>query len=324
MLTLVTGATGFIGRRLIAEISPQERACRLLSRTPIDGPYECVVGTLSDKAALVRACANVASVFHCAGYAHAHSANATNLHWQVNFQGTKNLIAAAGEAGVQRFVLLSSVKAMGDPGTACIDEKFSAPPTTTYGMAKRKAEEIVLEAGNKYDMHVVNLRLSLVYGAGGRGNLEKMGQLVRRGMFPPLPETGNKRSLVHVDDVVAAMQRVEQDFRASGRTYIVTSSEAPSGRQIYDAMRTVLGMPQVHWSVPELCLRLTGRCADIGTHLLPGPLPLNSQAINRLLDSAWYSAEKLESELGWRSRVSLLKGLAEMFSGGNECYPYYK
>lgn len=55
-------------------------------------------------------------------------------------------------------------------------------------------------------MHVVNLRLAMVYGAGGRGNLERMARLIRCGLFPPLPETGNHRSLVHVDDVVSVMR----------------------------------------------------------------------------------------------------------------------
>ena len=70
----------------------------------------------------------------------------------------------------------------------------------------------MLEAGRRHGMHVVNLRLAMVYGAGGRGNLERMGRLVRRGLFPPLPETGNRRSLIHVDDVVDVMR-----FDADGR-----------------------------------------------------------------------------------------------------------
>ena len=109
---------------------------------------------------------------------------------------------------------------------------FPGSPETAYGQAKRAAEAAVLDAGQRHGMHVVNLRLAMVYGAGGRGNLERMGRLVRRGLFPPLPETGNHRSLVHVDDVVAAMRLVAADEQANGRTYIVASPEAPSGRAL--------------------------------------------------------------------------------------------
>ena len=171
----------------------------------------------------------------------------------------------------------------------------------------------MLEAGERYGMHVVNLRLAMVYGSGGRGNLERMGRLVQRGLFPPLPETGNHRSLVHVDDVVAAMRLVAEDDRANGRTYIVAAPEAPSGRQLYDALRAVLGMPRCSWSVPESALRLAGRVGDGLEALARRRLPLDSEALDRLLDSAWYSPARIERELGWRAKVSLADGLREMF-----------
>ena len=129
--------------------------------------------------ALTAACAGVETVFHCAGYAHAFSALSGDdaaRHREINFEGTRNLVEAAGQAGVKRFVFLSSVKAMAEPGAACADEDFPGEPATAYGQAKRAAEAAVLEAGRRYGMHVVNLRLAMVYGAGGRGNLERMGQ----------------------------------------------------------------------------------------------------------------------------------------------------
>ena len=147
----------------------------------------------------------------------------------------------------------------------------------------------MLEAGRRYGMHVVNLRLAMVYGSGGRGNLERMGRLVQRGLFPPLPETGNHRSLVHVDDVVAAMRLVAEDDRANGRTYIVAAPEAPSGRELFDALREVLGMPPFTWAVPASALRLAGRVGDGLEAITRRRLPLDSEALERLLGSAWYS-----------------------------------
>jgi nucleoside-diphosphate-sugar epimerase len=234
-------------------------------------------------------------------------------HWRVNFEGTRNLVEAAGQAGVKRFVFLSSVKAMAEPGDVCADENFPGAPNTAYGKAKRAAEGVVSEAGERYAMHVVNLRLAMVYGAGGRGNLERMGRLVRKRVFPPLPETGNHRSLVHVDDVVAAMRRVAEDNRANGRTYIVAAPEAPSGRQLYDALREALGMPRLRWAVPESALRLAGRVGDALEAVTRRRLPLDSEALERLLGSAWYAPARIERELGWRAQVSLADGLREMF-----------
>lgn len=302
---LVTGASGFIGHRLLR---PGDRA---LMREAGSIP-NAVVGDLLDFESLAAACNGIETVFHCAGYAHAFASSDPDLHWRINFEGTRNLLKAAGEAGVKCFVFLSSVKAMAEPGDQCVDEDWPGEPLTPYGKAKRAAEEAVLEAGAKYSMHVVNLRLAMVYGRGGRGNLERMARGIRAGWFPPLPETGNKRSLVHVDDVVATMRLVADSPAANGRTYIVADSRAYSGREIYNAIRAVLRAPTLSWSVPAGLLRAGGALGDVLGAVLRRPLPMNSEAVDRLLGSACYSPARIERELGWRARVGLEAGLREM------------
>ncbi len=309
MTKLITGASGFIGSRLASVRD------RLFVRKGSSVAGE-VIGDLLDSRTVRLACEGIDTVFHCAGYAHSFSALNKEIavrHWTINFEGTRNLVEAAGKAGVKRFVFLSSVKAMAEPGAICADENWPGEPLTAYGQAKRAAEVAVLAAGERYDMHVVNLRLAMVYGSGGRGNLERMGRLVRRGLFPPLPETGNHRSLVHVDDVVAAMRLVADDDRANGRTYIVAAQEAPSGRELYDALRNAFGMERCTWAVLESALRRAARIGDGLEAVLRRRLPLDSEALERLLGSAWYSSARIERELGWRARISLVEGLREMF-----------
>lgn len=315
-MNLVSGASGFIGARLSCALREEGLMLRGLARHPLTGDVECVQGDLSDPAALLAACAGVESVFHCAGYAHAFtslSGDDSAKHWEVNFEGTRHLVEAAGHAGVKRFVFLSSVKAMVEPGESCIDEDFPGKPESAYGQSKLAAEQAVLAAGKRYGMHVVNLRLAMVYGKGGRGNLERMGRLVNRGLFPPLPETGNHRSLVHVDDVVSAIRLVAVDDRANQRTYIVAGREAPSGRALYDALRQVQGLPPCRWSVPVAGLGVVARMGDGLENFLGYRLPLDREVVNRLLGSAWYSPARIERELGWKAQVSLLEGLSEMF-----------
>lgn len=313
-MDLITGATGFIGQHLWGALRAGGRECRVVVRKPV-ATENSVVADLADKNALTAACSGVERVFHCAGYAHAFSscsADDADQHWRINFEGAQNLVEAAGQAGVRRFVFLSSVKAMAEPGVICADEDFLGAPETAYGRAKGAAEEAVLAAGRRYGMHVVNLRLAMVYGAGGRGNLERMGRLVKRRIFPPLPETGNHRSLVHVDDVVSAIQLVADNDRAASKTYIVASQEAPSGRALFDALRAAQGLPACLWSVPAPMLRAAARLGDGLEALLRHRLPLDSEVLERLLGSAWYSPARIEQELGWRAEVSLANGLIEM------------
>lgn len=277
-----------------------------------------VVGDLLVPVSLAKACAGVGTVFHCAGYAHALSSSDPNEHWHSNFEGTTNLLKASATAGVNKFIFLSSVKAMAEPGDECVDEDWSGVPVTPYGKAKRAAEEAVLEAGIRYGMHVVNLRLAMVYGRGGRGNLERMARGIQRGYFPPLPETRNRRSLVHVDDVVAAMRLVAEKPEANGRTYIVADPQPYSGREIYDAIRLALAQdavppaPTFQWRVPAELLRAGGAVGDLLGGLLRRQLPLNSEVVDRLLGSAWYSPARIERELGWHAEIGLSDGLREM------------
>ena len=310
-MDLISGGSGFIGARLHRQLLAVGRECRLLSCRP-DASGRTV---LTDPAALSVACAGVDRLFHCAGHAHAfssRSAEDTARHWQVNFDGTRNLVEAAGQAGVRKFVFLSSVKAMAEPGEAMVDEDFPGVPETAYGQAKAAAEAAVLEAGRRYGMHVVNLRLAMVYGAGGRGNLERMGRLVRRGWFPPLPDTGNHRSLVHVDDVLSAMMLVADDVRAAGKTYIVAHHEAPSGRTLFDALRAAQGLPPCRWTVPEFLLQLLARAGDALAPLAGRRFPFDSEVLARLLQSAWYSPARIQRELGWQARIGVTAGLTEM------------
>lgn len=313
--TLVTGASGFIGKRLrctgeIALARKPEITTQKMGLTR--------AGDLLDVASLMHACEGIGTIFHCAGYAHAFKSPHPDLHWKVNFEGTRNLVQVAASAGVKHFVFLSSVKAMAEPGDACVDENYLGEPITAYGRAKRAAEDIVLEVGAKSGMHVVNLRLAMVYGRGGRGNLERMAGGISAGWFPSVPETHNRRSLVHVDDVVAALRCVAHDVRANGKTYIIADAKTYSGHEIYQTLRDALGLSQRRWSVPASCLRGGAKIGDLLSGILCCPFPLQSEVVSRLLDSACYSPALIERELGWRAKIQLRQGLAEMLGAPQE------
>src|SRR3569833_979737 len=160
-------------------------ALRVLARRPGADRPTCVADlAFVDLASLSSICQGVDTIFHCAGFAHAwkdFDARMADTHWRINFEGTRKLVNAAGAAGVRRFIFLSSVKAMGEPDNNCVDETWPSPPETAKGQSKRAAEEAVLEAVTKYDMHVVILRLTTVYGRKKQKKKEHKTQLIRRG-----------------------------------------------------------------------------------------------------------------------------------------------
>lgn len=321
---LVTGATGFIGRRLIDALRQRSGATILVvtrdvARIASIWPNGSVTGRIGDLAraeSLNDVIGNgVETVFHLAGYTHAIDISPDEeerMHHRITVAGTEALLAAASRAGVRRFVFVSSVKAIGEGGDSLIDEGQAPAPTTSYGRAKRAAEELVLAAGQRTGMHVAILRLPLVYGTGNKGNIPRMIVAIDRGRFPPLPEVGNKRSMVHADDVVQALLLAADKSEANGQIYLVTDGKAYSSRGIYLAICRALGKAPWRWAVPAVVLRAAAHAGDLFKRLFGCRLPFNSEVLNKLLGSAWYSDAKIRRELGYNPRHTLESALPEM------------
>ena len=231
------------------------------------------------------------------------------MYRRVNVHGTAALLDAAVAAGVRGFVYFSSVKAAADPGERCVDETWDAWPQDAYGRSKREAEELVLTAGREHGLHVCNLRPCLVYGPEVKGNLVRMIDAIERGRFPPLPEFGNRRSMVGLDDLLAAAQVAMGTPAARGCTYIV-SDEAPcSSRELYLSICKALGQPVPVWTVPLWLLRLGAATGDVMGRLLSRPMPLGNAALQRLAGSACYRSEQIRRQLGWQPRQTFADAL---------------
>ena len=310
---LVTGASGFIGQALCRRLGAAGHRVRALLRREMAGPWDgvaqCRLGTDPVPAA---ALSSVDTVFHLAGVAHSRGAP-DELYRQVNLEGTRMLLEAAVEAGVGRFVFFSSVKAMADPPPdECVDESWSTWPEDAYGRSKREAEELVLEGADKVGMHAVVIRPTLVYGPEVKGNLLKIIRLVASGWCPPLPDTNNRRSMVHVEDLCGLALEAAWNERASGRIYIAADDHPVSTRALYEGLLGALGRTVPRRQVPAGLLRLGGRLGDLAEGVLRRPLPVDSAMVSRLLDSACYSGRRAMEELDWRPEHDLLSSLPEM------------
>jgi len=292
---LVTGSTGFIGKRLLSLLNTIECDIRLLAKSKVNN-YETVICNLEKEKISKHALESVDTVFHLAGYAHdiQDSKKVENLYRVINVDATVNLAKLAVESGVKRFVFISSVKAGGGLGyEKCINESDQNEPEGVYGQSKRKAELKLLSIGSKSAMHVSIIRPSLVYGPGVKGNLQLMLSGIKKGWFPPLPDTSNRRSMIHVDDLVQAIMLVSEDKRADGEIFIATDGISYSSRDIYNTMCGVIGKSIPKWTVPK---------AFFGIISLTSPFM--KYKINKLLKDEYYSSAKLES-LGFEAKKSL-------------------
>lgn len=306
--SLVTGASGFIGNRLLNALCEAGIKVKALSRydsvSGIDVKYPGgivpLVGDFACPDSIHQVCDGVDTVFHLAGYAHAVNAMdelAAAIHRRVTVEGTAALLEEAIRAGVKRFIFVSSVKAIGEGGEDCVDETEATAPITEYGRAKLAAEQLVLGTGS--GMHVCVLRLPLVYGPGMKGNLLQMMQSIDSGRFPSLPKVNNRRSMVHVDDVVQALRLAVESPRANGEIYLVTDGQIYSTNDIHMLICGALGKTPSRWTMPMGLLRATAVVGDTVGRIRGRPFSFNSTALDKLLGSAWYSSEKIKLHLGF-------------------------
>ena len=292
---LVTGSTGFIGSRLLGLLNTIECDVRLLARSKVNS-YETVVCNLEQDRISKHTLESVDTVFHLAGFAHdmQDPSEVEDLYRVINVDATVELARLAVVNGVNRFVFISSVKAGGSLASGkCINESDQSEPEGIYGKSKREAELRLLEIGKESGMHVSIIRPSLVYGPGVKGNLQLMLAGIKKGWFPPLPEMGNRRSMIHVDDLVQAIFLVSEDKHSNGEILIATDGAPYSSREIYNAMCGAVGKSIPKWSVPKILFDLASLAS-----------PRIKYKINKLLGDECYYSTKLEA-LGFKAKKSL-------------------
>ena len=292
---LITGATGFVGGKLLKLLETSDCKICILSRQQ-HSDYETIICDLLKTQIPTSAIVSVDTVFHLAGFTHdlRDTSKVEHLYSAINVNATVKLAELAAKQGVQRFVFVSSVKAGGGAIVGrCMTEEDQSEPEGIYGRTKREAELKLLERGRQSCMHVSIVRPSLVYGPGVKGNLAIMRTGIEKGWFPPLPETGNRRSMIHVDDLVRALLLVAEDDRANGEIFIATDGVPQSSRKIYEAICRQVEKTVPRWSVPKF--------------LFDGVASVSSRfryKVEKLLGDEYYSSAKLES-LGFRAERTL-------------------
>ena len=300
---LVTGASGRIGQRLVEVLAAAGCGVRGMSRRQgmlfANGVQSCVADLVTGEG-LADALQGVRLVFHLAGYAPdpaERDPENNPLHQEITVGGTENLLGQAEQAGVASFLFASSTRVIDGSGSR-------------YARAKKQAEELVGAAAQP--MNTTVLRLSPVYGFARQGNIAQMLAAIDAGRFPSLPDFGDRRSLVHVDDVVQALLLAALSPGAAGKTYTVTDLQTYSSRQIYELICAALGRTPPGWHVPGWVLHAGASAGSVLETLTGRPMPLNRSRLNSLSRSACFDAQKIVEELAFSPIYDLEEALPEI------------
>jgi UDP-glucose 4-epimerase len=304
-LVLVTGASGFIGKRLIPALASQGFQVRAAARDPASlqaarGVEPMVMPDLARPTDWSPLLDGVSHVVHLAGIAHAPGVLPDAVYTRINADCVGEL-AQAARGKVERIVLVSSVRAQaGLSAERAITERDAPRPTDAYGRSKLAAERLLAESGVSFTV----LRPAVVYGKGVKGNIAALATLARTPM--PLPFAGltNRRSLLALDNFIAAISLVLTAKEAENEIFLVADAEPISVAGIVAAMREGLGRSPHLVNMPlgavRRLMRTFGKDADW----------------ERIAGNFVVDASKLRG-IGWRPAIETHDGIVRMMRAEN-------
>lgn len=244
----------------------------------------------------------VSCVFHIAARVHIMNDDSVDPLAEfkaVNTYGTLNLAKQAAQAGVKRFIFVSSIKVNGETtsGKQPFTSKDKRMPEDPYGISKSEAEQQLLELGKQTGMEIVIIRPPLVYGEGVKANFASLMRLVGKGL--PLPFrliTKNKRSLVSVYNLVDLIKVCIDHPKAANQVFLASDDHDLSTAEIVALMAKVQGKPNLAIPVPVWCFKLAGKL-------------LGKQAvIDRLTGSLQLDITHTKNTLNWSPPYSVEHG----------------
>ena len=307
----MTGATGFIGAELCQQLSACGVTAVALSRSGSvlhDGGATHAID-LASEAVSPALMEGVDVVFHLAGIA--HQTAQPEAYAQLNHRATVSLAELAAAQGVERFIYLSSVKAM---GTATHenprDETDCVLPADPYGLYKLRAEQDLQELAVGSAMSIAILRPCLVYGPTPKGNLASLAGAVRAGLPRP-PEVGG-RSMVAVQDLAALMIEIASGPSSCSGTWIVSDGNRYSLRSMHDSMRRALNRePGLSW-MPLWAWRIAAFAVD-------SVRGSNSESTyDKLFGTELYTNAALLADHDWQPKLGLADAVSDMMNSGSE------
>jgi len=327
MKVVVTGATGFIGSALATTLAESNWGVSVLvrpaSRYKLDNEqakrYRIIESDLRDNPERWRdALTGCDVVFHAAAIRNRWGTSPETYH-QVNVESTRRLLEAAiGRA--RRFVYVSSVGVLGQPGVLNIDESFPirvSSDTSDYHSTKAEAERLVMQRAR--DIEVVVVRPTITYGPGDEdGMLTRLIEMIARKRFIRVGDGRNHFHLTFINDLTRGLMLSGTHPAAPGQTFILAGPSSIEVREMIELICRLLDRAPGPLFVPEGLARVMGRGiesvyrieAALKTRVLGSEPPITRDKIDTLCMHRGFSSAKAARLLGYASRVGYEEGVA--------------
>ncbi len=317
METLVTGATGFIGTRLVEKLRERGVEVRCIAKDPMHMRdlkslgVELTLADLNNGVCWERMLDGVDRIYHLAG---ATRAKRTSDYYTENHLATRRFVEVCSRfsSSIERFVYVSSQTAAGPSiDGSPVTEEDLCHPVSEYGRSKLLAEEAVRAARSKLRITIV--RPTAVYGPRDRDFLDYF-KIILHGIQPLIGFREKFMSLVHVDDLIDGILLAGEHPHAVGETYFLGSEVGYSTGAIGAAIAAAVHRRPVHVRIPHAAVFAIGALAQFAGRLAGKRVFFNIQKVRESTQRAWTcSVVKAMSQLGYRQRWTLEEGMASTY-----------
>lgn len=316
MIVVVTGASGFLGRAVAAELVAAGQEVRTLQRRPSQVPGATdALGSVTDAALVARALEGAEGVVHLA--AKVSLAGDPADFRRVNVDGTRTMLDAAERAGVARFVQVSSPSvAHAGAALAGVGAEPASPEQARGDYARTKAEAELLALARDSDaMRVVAVRPHLVWGPGDPQLTERIIDRARRGTLPLLDGGTALVDSTYVDNaasgIVAALRRADA---AHGNAYVITNGEPRAVGDLMAGICLAAGVRPPRFSVPAALAKAAGSAIERAWAIRPGQdePPMTRFLAEQLSTAHWFDQRDTRRDLDWAPSVSIDEGLRRL------------
>jgi nucleoside-diphosphate-sugar epimerase len=302
---LVTGA-GFVGRVLIQELSEIDsvdviRAVRKHKKTFVKN-NTVEIGDITDKTDWRNILSGVDVIIHTIARVHImddKSSSTIQSYMYINADATLNLARQAAEAGIKRFVFLSSIKVNGEQ--TLLGRPFTPNdiniPDDPYGLSKYQAEKGLLKIAEETGMEVVIIRPPLVYGPGVKANFASMMSWLKKGIPLPFGAINNKRSLIALDNLVDFIIHCIEHPKAANEVFLISDGDDVSTTELLKRTAAAMNTKAFLLPIPESWMRFFAKILgkqDLADRLL-GSLQVDSSKAFDLLD--WKPVTTMDEQL---------------------------
>ncbi|MFQ5564136.1 MAG: NAD-dependent epimerase/dehydratase family protein [Parvularculaceae bacterium] len=318
MRVLVTGANGFLGSNLCADLARDSALDVVgLVRPTSDLTFlneierlTTVVGDITRPESLVPAMEGVSIVYHVAGYSSDWGP------WEAfragNVDGVRNVMTCAREKGVRRVVHISSVSVYGFPGGADIEEDtpFTPRPNDRYITTKAEGERVALKF-NGHGLETAVVRPGGVFGPNDRTTTLQLAPVLTGGKFGHVDGGVHLMAPAYVDNVVQIIRLAGEAPNAPGQAFNAVDDGRTTWRQFIDWMCEDLACPSPRLSAPGALVFSAAAAVEAGARLLgakKSPL-INKYRVRAVMRDSHYSSAKAKRMLGYRPKVATREGV---------------